>query len=310
MQLYKQRDKNLSKIKEKDIELERNLQELVENNLKQIFGLKFISTEFPIENFRIDTLAYNEETDSFVIIEYKRSKSFSVIDQGYAYLAAMLNNKADFILKYKEKCNDSIKRKDIDWSQSRIIFLANSFTRHQKKSIGFQDLPMELWEVKKYENSLISFSKVDTPKGAESINAVAKGKDVKRVSKEVREYSVDDHFKEGRDKPRELFEEFSERVLSYNSKLEINPVKSYIGFKIDNAVVFLIKVRSSRLRLQSYYVNPKDLRDPENRTEYKKTSSGGHKYIFEIKKEEDIDYAIMLIKQAVKKFRNDSIQNL
>ena len=69
--------------------------------------LDFISSEFSLNNFRIDTLALDKESKSFVIIEFKRDKNFSVVDQGYAYLSLMLNNKADFILEYnenKKKC--------------------------------------------------------------------------------------------------------------------------------------------------------------------------------------------------------------
>ena len=64
-----------------------------------------MKSEFTLHNFRIDTLAFDEESKSFVIIEYKKDKSFSVVDQGYAYLSLMLNNKADFILEYNESLN-------------------------------------------------------------------------------------------------------------------------------------------------------------------------------------------------------------
>jgi hypothetical protein len=48
------------------------MQKLTENNLDSIFGLEFIATEFQLHNLRIDTLAFDNETNSFVIIEYKR----------------------------------------------------------------------------------------------------------------------------------------------------------------------------------------------------------------------------------------------
>lgn len=90
----------LEQIKEKPFNLEKEIQELTEKNLKTIFGLEFVRSEFSLNNFRVDTLAFDKESSSFVIIEYKRDKNFSVIDQGYAYLSLMLNNKADFILEY------------------------------------------------------------------------------------------------------------------------------------------------------------------------------------------------------------------
>jgi len=144
MALYKLSKNQLTPIKEVNIDLEKDLQKITEKNLETIFNLKFINSEFALHQFRIDTLAFNNETNSFVIIEYKRDRNFSIIDQGYAYLALMLNNKADFILEYNETMQTNLKRKDIDWTQSKVLFLANSFTVHQQNAINFKDLPIEL----------------------------------------------------------------------------------------------------------------------------------------------------------------------
>ena len=96
MALFKIENK-LEYIKEKPFKLEKEIQDLTEHNLNTILGLDFVKSEFALNNFRIDTLAFDKEANAFVIIEYKRDKNFSVIDQGYAYLSLMLNNKADFI---------------------------------------------------------------------------------------------------------------------------------------------------------------------------------------------------------------------
>ena len=59
------------------------------------------------------------------------------------YLNLMLNNKADFILEYNEASSpEPLKKEDVDWSQSRIIFIAPEFTRYQQHAIGFKDLCM------------------------------------------------------------------------------------------------------------------------------------------------------------------------
>jgi len=64
--------------------------------------LKLVKSQFAIENFRIDSLAFDEETKAFVVIEYKKGENFSVIDQGYTYLSLVLNNKAECVLAYQE----------------------------------------------------------------------------------------------------------------------------------------------------------------------------------------------------------------
>ena len=111
-------------------------------------------TEFTVDKFRIDTVSFDRETNSFIIIEYKKSQNFSVIDQGYAYLSLILNRKADFVLKFNEVFGKSENKKFFDWSQSRVIFVSPSFTDFQIQAINFKDLPIELWEVKADENNI------------------------------------------------------------------------------------------------------------------------------------------------------------
>lgn len=305
MLLYRRTGNKLIPIREKKIDLEKTLQALVEANLNEIFGLSFIASEFSLNNLRIDTLAFDEESKSFVVIEYKRGRNFSVIDQGFAYLALLLNNKADFVLKYNEKAHKNLRKDDIDWSQSRVMFIAQSFTKYQQEAIGFQDLPIELWEVRMYDNGLVSFNQIRASEKSESIKTVTKNKDIERVSREIKQFSLEDHFKPNWHKTRELFEEFAQRVLELDPRFEMRPVKYYIGFNIDNKNVVAIKVRSSKLLLELPRVQPKDLRDPEKRTRYKKNSfKHYHKHItqFDIGSEEDIDYAMSLVRQVYKIF--------
>ena len=161
MPLFKLSDDEVIKeIREEQFKLERELQNICDKNLKVLLGLQFIKSEFIIENYRFDTLAYDEENKSFVIIEYKRGQNYSVIDQGYAYLATMLNNKAEFILEYNEKFNKNLKRNEIDWSQSKIIFITQNFTKFQKDTINFKDLPIELYEIKNFNKNILSFNEV------------------------------------------------------------------------------------------------------------------------------------------------------
>jgi len=305
MPIYKQSNNRLIPIKEKKVGLEKTIQTLTEENIVEVFGLSFVSSEFPLNNLRIDTLAFDEEAKSFVVIEYKRGRSFSVIDQGYAYLSLLLNNKADFVLEYNEKCQKNLKKDGVDWSQSKVIFVAQSFTKYQHEAIGFQDLPIELWEVKKYDESLISFSQIKVSEKSESIKTIAKSKDIEQVSREIKQYSLDDHIKPAWNKSRELFEELSQRVSELDPRFEIKPVKSYIGLRIGRKNVINIKPRQSKLLIQLLRTQPQDLKDPDRKVKYFKNSYkyyNQHVSLFNVENEDDIDYAMMLIKQVYKKF--------
>ncbi len=305
MPIYKQTDSKLIPIKEKKVGLEKTLQNLVEANLSDVFALNFIAAEFPLNNLRIDTLAFDEEAKAFVVIEYKRDRNFTVIDQGYAYLALLLNNKADFVLEYNEKTKKNLRKDDIDWSQSKVMFVAQSFTKYQQEAIGFQDLPIELWEVKKYDERLVSFNQVRASEKSESIKTITKNKDIQQVSREIKQYSVKDHIKSNWSKSRELFDEFSQRVLELDTRFETKPVKSYIGFRIGNKNVINVKPRSSKVVIEFLRTQPQDLKDPEKRVTYFKNSFkyyNQHVSLFSVENEDDIDYGISLVKQVYRKF--------
>jgi len=305
MPIYKQSGNKLVPVKEQKIGLEKTIQALTEQNLGEIFGLGFVASELPLNNLRIDNLAFDKEAKSFVIIEYKKSRSFSVIDQGYAYLALLLNNKADFVLEYNEKCKKNLRKDDIDWSQSRVVFVAQSFTKYQQEAIGFQDLPIELWEVKRYDENLVSFNQIRASEKSESVKTIAKDKDIKRVSKEIKQYSINDHIKPHWNNSRELFEEFSQRVLELDSRFEIKPVKSYVGFRIGTKNVVNVRPKSSKVTIELLRTQPQDLKDPEKKVAYMKNSFkhyNQHVSLFNIESEDDIDYVMLLVKQVYKRF--------
>ncbi len=304
MPIFKIEGKTLVNIKELQIDLEKDIQNLTEANLELAFDLKFISSEFSLHNFRIDTLAFDDENNSFVIIEYKRDRSFSIIDQGYAYLSLMLNNKADFILEYNEKTGNSLKREDVDWSQSRVLFLANSFTAYQQNAINFKDLPIELWEVKKFSNDLVLFNQLKSPETSESIKTVSKNKTIENVGKEIKKYTIDDLIKNDWENSRSIFDNIQERILNLDSRVAIKINQNYIAFKIGANNLCAIHVYKSKLDLELLRVEKKDIKDPENKvfdTPWEERGYGRF-CATTITSIDDIDYALFLVKQVHEKF--------
>lgn len=304
MPIFKIDNSKLFSIKETSWYFEKDLQKITEGNLETIFGFDFVRSEFSLHQFRIDTLAFDKEMKSFVIIEYKRDKSFSVIDQGYAYLALMLNNKADFILEYNEKKKENLKRKDIDWSQSRVLFLANSFTPYQQSAINFKDLPIELWEVKKYDNQIMFYNQLKSVDVKESIKTISKSKTIASVSREVKKYLIKHHFNAGWENTREFFEEIRSKILDIDTRVEEKVNKFYIGYKIGAFNICTIHTYKSRLELNLIRVDKEDLKDPDDKVikiSWKKLG-WGKRCDYRIKASTDIDYALFLIKQVYKKF--------
>ncbi len=62
MPIFKINSTSLVWIKEIPLDFEKDLQKITEDNLDAIFGLDFVSSEFSLHQFRIDTLAFDKET--------------------------------------------------------------------------------------------------------------------------------------------------------------------------------------------------------------------------------------------------------
>ena len=79
MKLFKIDGERVFQVSASIFKLEKDIQSLVEKNLLEIFNLKFVKTELSIKSFRIDTLGFDSENKSFVIIEYKKDARFKHI---------------------------------------------------------------------------------------------------------------------------------------------------------------------------------------------------------------------------------------
>jgi predicted transport protein len=305
MPIFNINDKKLVPVKEVSFNLEKDIQSLSEANLETVFGLQFVTTELELNGLRIDTVAFNKEINSFVIIEYKRDRSFSIIDQGYAYLALMLNNKAEFILEFNEKTGGKLNRESVDWSQSKILFFANSFTTHQQQAINFRDLPIELWEVKKYSNNTILYNQLKSPDSNESIKTISKNSTIQKMSKEVKIFSVDDHFQGAKENIRPLYEVLKDSILKLDPRLKENPRAPYIGFMLGesgNQTLAYVHIRTNKLRVDIPRAEPKDVNDPSGKVRYQKGSKEHFNtpiIEIDVSNEEEASYAALIVRQVL-----------
>jgi len=308
--MFNKKNGKLVSIKETPFKKERELQVLTEQNLKTIFGLEFVATEHQVENLFIDTLAYDEESRSFVVIEYKRDRSFSVVDQGFSYLSLMLNHKADFILAYNEAKNKSTRKDDIDWSQARIIFVARSFTAHQQNAVNFKNMPFELWEAVQFEDDLIQYRQIEISKSAESLEQMKHiGGDTQKVTKEVKVYSEEDVMgKSG--VSFDLYIALKDLVMQIDPDLKPNPKSKYVSFLLgDNwRNIFYINKVKDGLSLHFTRSKPKDFDDPKKKLQFLDSSREFYNQDITtllVKDENDVRYAMLIVQQAYTRFVNE-----
>ena len=303
MQLFQNNKSSLMDLREISFKLERYIQQLFEKNLFQITGLEFVKSEFSIQNQRIDTLAFDMENNAFVIIEYKRGHNYSVFDQGVAYLNTLLKYKADFVLEYNEVLNKTLKKNEVDWSQSKIVFVSPSFNQNQKQAVDFKDLNIELWEIKQFENNIIVIDGVQKSQAAPSIKLTSiseKKTELSEIAKEIKTYNEEDFYIGKTEEIIELYNDFKQAILNLSSEISILPKKVYIAFKKDRKNIADIQILNKGLKI---FINVKkgDLEDPKGIT--KDISRLGHHgngdYQVEVSDTKYLEYVMSLIKQGI-----------
>lgn len=319
MILFNNKKGFLNEVEIKPFQKEFEIQKLVEENSETIFQLDFITTEFTVGDYRVDSLCFDQENNSFVIIEYKKGNSYSVIDQGYTYLQLLLNNKSDFVLVLSQHLNKVLKTNEINWTGSKIIFVSQSFNSYQKDSVNFKNLPFELWEIKRYSNNSVIFNK-HTSTSKESIDSLSSNSNkslVSNVNREVKVVDEEVHLNKTSSELQEVWVELKDRITELEG-VELIVKNNYINWVYlgKNLCYFLFRKSHIELEINRGLVNTDgsksknyfNIDDPKNISkEYSWTWKNGIQgtvYKISIKKNSDIDYLMFLIKQ---KYKNQNL---
>jgi predicted transport protein len=301
MPVYAIANSVLSEIPVKDFKLEREMQTLFEANLKLLMGLTLVTSEFPVKNRRIDTLAYDDQSRGFVIIEYKRDTNISVFDQGITYLKLMLENKANFVLEYNERLKGKLTLKGVDWTQTRVAFVSPAFTANQIDTTDFADLAIELWKVTRYSNNTLHVSEIKKTPSAVSIKeATPQSKDLKLITSEIKVYTEDAWEAYAGEEMAALYRKFRTAILNLDQGIEIKPKAAYIAFKKGSRNIVDIEPQQKALKI---YINAKWGSIDDSKGIAKNVSKLGHfgngDYQIPVNSDKDLEYIMSLVKQVI-----------
>lgn len=155
-------------------DLEKPLQTLIERNLETLLGIRFVASEYvtgKTHGGRIDTLGL-DENHCPVIIEYKRSQSENVINQGLFYLDWLMDHRAEFKLLVLE-CFGKAAADAIDWSGPRLICIAANFTKYDAHAVQQINRQIELVRYRLFGDDLLLLEAANTPSTQPSSPAAA-----------------------------------------------------------------------------------------------------------------------------------------
>lgn len=290
--------KNNRLLKQSNFKLEKDIQSFVEKHIPDILGeeYEFVCTEFSVGNFRIDTLAFNKETKSFILIEDKKVENKSLVDQGLTYLKLLKDRRADFILKYNEIKKTNYNINDIDISQSKVIFFSPYYNKYQIYSSDYQNIPFDLYKITKYEDDIVDIEKIEKTSKEKFNNEIFKEL-TKEDKNEIKVYTEEDHLSRASEALKETYEALKDKILELGD-IDIDVKKVYIAFKGRRNIVD-IEVMQKKLIV---FINVKKgtLNDPMNILS--DISNIGHHgngdYSFDIYKQDDIDMITPFIRKS------------
>lgn len=151
----------VEELRPSEVALERNLQTSIELNMQIFFGVRFLRSEYPITNGRMDSIGI-DENNCPVIFEYKRSINENVINQGLFYLSWLLDHKDSFKILVLETLGADAAQ-TIDWSAPCVICIASDFTKYDLHAVEVMRQNIKLVKYKKYDDGLILFEHLNAP---------------------------------------------------------------------------------------------------------------------------------------------------
>ena len=299
MALFKIHNSAVKKIVARELDLERNLQELFENNLEEILDIIFLAHEYSTSfGGRIDTLGI-DKNGSPCIIEYKKNQNDNVINQGLSYLRWLLDHKADFEILCQSK-KMSIK---IEWDSPRVICIAESYNKFDLDTADILPINVELLRYRIYDDEILYLEPENYQKVRISTSGIVKkskqGKE--KMERLQKTYSVDDHLA-GIDKQTVvLFQALREKILSLDESIIEEAKAKYIAYKISTNFTDIV-VEQCGLKI---FLNVKSgqLNDPQklarDLTQPKPIGHWGNgDYEVKLKKDSELEAVFALIKQS------------
>lgn len=211
---------------------ERNIQRLVEENCETLLNVRFLKTEHMFKaddghNARIDTLGL-DENNCPVIIEYKRDGKDTVINQGLFYMDWLVKHPKDFAWLVLEKFGKKIAD-DIDWTQPRLICIAQDFSRYDEFAIKQMQKNIDLIRYRIYENEHLLFELVNTSNDENTNITHNTSKKESSINKRVK--TVTDKLETASSEIKSLYNELDDYLLSLGEDVQKNILMHYIAYR-------------------------------------------------------------------------------
>ncbi len=273
-------------IKVKSLKLEKYIQDIVEKNLEELFGVRFLDSEYIIDNGRVDTLGL-DENNCPVIIEYKLDSNSNVINQGLFYLDWFMEHKAEFDVLCRKKLGKEI---DIDWNNPRLLCIAKDFSEYDDNAIKQINRNIELIRYTLFENDFLMIQLAsavsEKPRNSTATNDRYShdriGHRLKTANKNIVKY----------------IEELDEYILNLGNDVQKKELKNYWAYRtIKNFACIVINRKKLGVYLSIDYEN---IKNPNSNVENVKDKGhwGTGNTVAFVSNDDELEYTKDLIRRV------------
>lgn len=294
MPIFKDTLGALKKLNTLPLDKEKNLQRLVEDNLMEVLELHFLATEYATTfGGRIDTLAV-DINGAPVIIEYKRNKNESVINQALSYLKWLKAQKPEFfqmlmITHLGQAVADSIK---LDWNNPRVICIAESYSKFDVDTVEVVPLRIELFKYRYYEQGIFGLESLTVPEAISHALPLSIDVVTQKPSSSVALLR-----EKGTAAIRALFDALQEQIINLDEGVEEKATSFYVAYR---AAKNFAEVHIGKNQLK-IHLRPIDYDDPRKLVE---KIPDGYNWTMDrrvyLDSADDIEYVMGLIEQSYK----------
>lgn len=238
------------------VNLEKELQTIIENNMTAFFGVRFLASEYSTtDGGRMDSLGI-DENNCPVIFEYKRSIKDNVINQGLFYLNWLLDHKDSFKVLVIEKLGLAASN-TIDWTMPRVICVANDFTKYDESAIKQMNRNISLIRYRKFGDDLLMFEHIN-----ENIaSALPDDNTTERAARHT-DKTFDEQIATADNIIKTIYQDLANYMLSLGDDITETHLKLYAAFKkIKNVVTVVAQKKALILNLP---LNPNSMVFEEN----------------------------------------------
>lgn len=242
IKLFKIKNGSVNELQSSSAKIEKSLQTQIESNLDIYLGVRFLASEYSTGNNhggRIDTLGIDENYCP-VIIEYKRSVNENVINQGLFYLDWLMDHKAEFKLLVSKKISQD-DSENIDWSNPRLLCIANDFTKYDEHAVKQMNRNIELIRYHRFGKDLLLLDLINVveAKSTNGSTGTVSNNQYKRVT---------DYLESADSALTDLYHSVRDYLLNLGDDVQEKTLKYYIAYKrIKNFACIEIHPQSHKL---------------------------------------------------------------